>query len=547
MNINGSIVKETDFGIINRNVDVWYGELPFKRGDKFPTRAMQERADISNTNRLLYENEVDDVVNQILQTLPEMSPIYGYQLREIIARLPYNKTSVEYYTAMIAGLVPFIDTSDNVDAALSYVIDNSNLDKSILDETRSRFLDQFSVFKIYSYNGALKLQKIPSKNCVAFVNSKCTDEIEVVVVFNIYKTEFGNSVCEFIEYHTDGKVVKRVFNYNNGTLGKEIVDKRQEGIAFDGLSISPIIFCRHNTVNSGDVYGIDQFRYWNSSIVMAMRSLQNICRYGEYCREVIRQVPNNAIDKDTTTGRSLFINRGTITYNSESEQKPDIKYIQPDPDMMAALINEFDAAMDSVSNSTGLGKVFFGIEKAGSNLSAKSLEAMLYPAKLICTLIRNELNAFIKEACVKMCEIAKVGKISQSDISVSWRNSFPVDEVEHTEAVIRRYEAKLLSKTDAIVILNDVPLRIARQKAQELDGKVLSDGDDGNDSGNSDANKLDAVISDNINNSETNDVDTGAAFEESGASGVIVGGEHTNGDDLDNPNGPVWEYERPFM
>lgn len=280
---------------------------------------------------------------------------------------------------------------------------------------------------------------------------------------------------------------------------------------------------------------------------MAMRSLQNICRYGEYCREIIRQVPNNAIDKDTTTGRSLFINRGTVTYNAESEQRPDIKYIQPDPNMMEALINEFDTAMDTVSNSTGLGKVFFGIEKAGSDLSAKSLECMLFPAKLICALARNELNTFIKEACVKMCEIAKIGKISQSDISISWRNSFPVDEVEHTEAVIKRYEAKLLSKTDAIVILNDVPLRIARQKAQELDG--IAPGGDGGDNGssNSEANKLDAVISNNIDNSETNDVDTGAAFEETGASGVTVGGEHTNGDDLDNPNGPVWEYERPFM
>lgn len=540
MNINGSLVTEKNYSILNKNVDIWNGELPFKRGDKFPTKEMRERADISNTNRLLYENDMDEILNTFLTTFIETDPLYGWQLKELMARLPYNKTTVDYYAAMISGFTPFVNGTDKVDTILNTVVENSNLPASILEETRSRFLDQFSVYRMYTWKGTAKLQKLPSKNCVAFVNSKCTNEIEVVVVFNIYKTEFGNDVCEFIEYHDDGKVVKRVFNYSNGILGKELVEKRQEGMAFEGLNISPIIFCRHNVLSSGDIYGCDMFRYWNSSIVMAMRELQNIFRYDERCREIIRQVPNNALDKDNVTGRTLFVNRGTVPYNADADQKPDMKYVQPDPNMMVALINAFDAAMDTVSNSTGLGKVFFGIEKAGSNISAKSIEAMLYPTRLLVTLIRNELNEFIKEACTKMCAISGLGDIVSSDISINWRNSFPYDEAEHTNAIIERYNAKLLSRADAIVLLDDVPLRIAKQRAAELAGLPVDD-----DSVTID--RIDTIVEEHVEDSETNDVNTGSEFVESGATDDGDGAEHTNGDDLNNPKGPAWEYERLLL
>ena len=535
--INGVYVKEKNYSIVNEDVDVWTGELPWKRGSVFPTKKIKERADISHTNRLIYRNEIDSVYNNILQVYPETDPILGYQLRELVARLPYNKTSVEYYVAMVAGLTPFINGKGMVDVILNSVVENTNLGIALIEETRSRFLDQFSVYRLYSYNDRIKIEKIPSKNCVAFVNREHLNEIEVVVVFNIYKTDKGNEICEFVEYHNNGDTVKRVFNYNAGTLGREIEEAREESKAFNDLDISPIIFCRHNVAEQSEVYGTDQFRYWDASLILAMRCVQNISRYGERCREIIRQVPDGAIDKDNRTGRAMFINRGTVEYRQDADNAPSIKYIQPDSNMMQAFINELDSAMDLVSNSTGLGKVFFGIEKAGSNISAKSIEAMMYPTKLSITLIRKELDTFIKEVCIKAGLIAGLTEIKDSDISVGWRNTFPFDEAEHTNAIIARFKEGLLNREDAIAILDDVPLRIAKQRAAEIAGIELvnNDGD----------KKVEEAVDSNISSRENQGVSTGAAFEQSGETSD-TGDEHRNGDDLNNPEGPVWEWERPL-
>ena len=535
--INGVYVSEKNYSILEDDVDVWNGELPWKRGSKFPTAKIKERADISHTNRLIYNNDLDKVFNEILQVFPEMDPVWGYQLRELVARLPYNKTSVEYYVAMAAGLTPFINGKDSIDAIVNSVVENTNISSALLSEVRSRFLDQFSVYRMYAYNGTVKAEQLPSKNCVAFVNREHTSEIEVVVVFNIYRAEAGNDICEFIEYHSNGLTVKRVFNYNSGALGREIAELREERQAFDGLEISPIIFCRHNTINDNQIYGVDQFRYWDSAITMAMRCIQNICRYNEKCRELIRKVPDNAVDKDDRTGRSIFINRGTVTYKQEAENSPDIKYIQPDPNMMTSLVNALDVAMDSVSNSTGLGKVFFGIEKAGSNLSAKSIEAMMYGTKLSINLIRKELESFIKELCIKASLIAADKVVNSGDISISWRNTLPVDEGEHTNAVIARYKEGLLSREDAIVILDDVPLRIAKQRAAALAGIEAGE--------NNIERALDEIVETRLSTREEQGVYAGTDFDQSGdASGAGV--EHRNGDDLDNPEGPVWEWQRPL-
>lgn len=62
MKFNGKVVTEDNFSILNTDADVWYGELPWKRGDKFPTGAIKERANLSKTNRLLYDNELDTII-----------------------------------------------------------------------------------------------------------------------------------------------------------------------------------------------------------------------------------------------------------------------------------------------------------------------------------------------------------------------------------------------------------------------------------------------------------------------------------------------------
>lgn len=470
--INGKYKKETNFSIVDDNSNVWLGELPFKQGSKFPTAAIQSRADIGKTNYLLYKNSIDDIYSSFLNVLPEIDVIYGWQIRELISRLPYYRNNVENWTGVIASILPSIefDADEGVEQALSKVIGKSNINTIITDEVRSRFLYGFSCYRVSKVDGKAFIDNIPSKNVILFVNKEHLGMIEVVVVFNIYKSDKGSDVCEFIEYHNNGLIRKRCFNYSNGTLGREIKELYDEGKAFEDYDISPIVIFRHNNIDNTDVYGSDQFRYWDSSIIGAMRAFQNLLRTGEKVREMIRKVPENAIMKDNVSGATMFMNRGNISYSEGAEHSPDIAYIQPDFGMVDAAIKVFESAMKSVSVDSGLGSVFFDIEKAGSNLSAKSIEAMLYPTKLKSNLIKSEMTENLTELIRKICLVGSGVLIESSNINVRWFNTFPRDEKEYTDSIMSRVNAKIptLSQADAIILLDNVSSYTAIKRVKEL-------------------------------------------------------------------------------
>ena len=215
--LNGEYLREKDYSVVYNRNDIWTGELPFKSGSQFPTEEIRERADISKTNLSLYYNGVDDVYKSILMVLPEIDPIKGYRLREIIARLPYYRNNVDIWVGLVSGKTPFI-YCDNKE--LQFVIDHSNMANIIKQETISNFLDCNSAYKVYVYNGKVKFQSIMSRNILVFMNKDIPTEVEVIVIFNIYKNEKGSSECEFNHFFSDGRTLKRVFNYNNGRLAR---------------------------------------------------------------------------------------------------------------------------------------------------------------------------------------------------------------------------------------------------------------------------------------------------------------------------------------
>ena len=467
---NINYIEETNYSILSKKTDVWPGRLPFKEGDKFPTEEIKERALISNTNRLIYENDVDEIYANIISIFPEIDPMYGWQIREIITNLPYFKNAVNYWVGLIAGEPPVVDGDESIDIKINEVIENSNWGTIIQNEVRSRFMDVISAYRVdVDINGKPTIVAIEAKNLICYVSRIYTNSIEVNVVFNIYTDEDGKSKVEFIEYHYDGKIKKTVFEYNNGTLGRHLEELDEETEAFGGkYKMSPIVVFRHNTINN-QVYGTDQFRYWSASILGAMRELQNIFRLGERTRELIRKVPESSIKKDPSTGSSVFFNKGTISYPDGTDKIPDVEYVVPEIRMEEA-VKAFEKAVKSVSIDTNLGPVFFDLEKLGTNLSAKSIEAALYPTKLEAKRITTEMTPYVKELVVKLCALADIDLSSTSKFSIMWFDGFPQDIKDYTDAIQKRLgDKQSITLQDAIIKLDKVSSRIALQKAREIE------------------------------------------------------------------------------
>ena len=164
----------------------------------------------------------------------------------------------------------------------------------------------------------------------------------------------------------------------------------------------------------------------------------------------------------------MFFNRGTIGYPDGAEKSPDIEYIVPDIKMEEA-IRAFEKAVKSVSIDTNLGPVFFDLEKLGTNLSAKSIEAALYPTKLEAKRITSEMTEPLKELVVKLCAMANIDLTNMSKFNIMWFDGFPKDVGDYTDAIQKRLgNTPSISLEDAIIKLDRVPSRIAAQKANEI-------------------------------------------------------------------------------
>lgn len=524
-NINGSYVKETDFGIaVDRNY-VWTGEFPFKAGDTFPTKDMHDRADISKTNRYLYDNNISEIYNSIISIWPEIDPLKGMQIKEIIGRLPYFKNCVDNWVGLICGKTPFIESNDNS----QILIDNSNLVETLREETKRTFLDGTSAYRLIGS----KFESINTKNILVYMNPDNLSEVLVTVIFNIYKNEKGSSECEFICYFENGHIIKRVFNYNGDKLGREITDKYEEGEAFKDVKVSPVIVCRHNIVSSQEPYGKDMFRYWDSAICGAIREFQNLLRVAEKCNEIIRKIPSGATTKDNISGMTVFMNRGNIEYDEHSEKFPDIEYVQPDPEIITKMIEALDRVTKQISVDSGLNDIFFGIEKSAANLSAAALRTMMIPTLTRATAIKNALEVFIKKAVKTLCAASGNTNIN-SNIDIRWRSMLEDENKE--QRLVTRLQNGLITKLDAVAEAYDIPKSAAKRKLVEIinPSKIFETSD----------NKVVTDEKEEVTESTSSESNINSEIGE--RDGVAEAAQPNEGDNI-NDNNLLWETQRPII
>ena len=504
LGLNDNIImsKESNYSIVNEETDIWDGELPFKPGDKFPTKEIMDRADVSKTNRLIYNNNVDDIYTNIISVFPEIDPNYGWQIREIITSLPYFKNCTNAWVGLMAGDPPLIDVDNEMDVQVSEFIEASNFAEIMQNEVRSRFMDIISAYRVdVDITGKPIIIPIEAKNLICFVNKLIPSSIEVNVVFSIYKDEHGVEYIDFVEYHYNGIIRKHTMFYSDGTIGEYAKDI-EDSVAFSGrYKVSPVVVFKHNTVNN-EIYGTDQYRYWSPSMLAGMRELQNILRLGERTREIIRKVPNSAIRKNPVDGSSVFYNKGTIGYDSPGDgSSPDIEYVVPEIRMDEA-VKALDQAIRQIGMDTQLGISFFSLDNLGSRLSAESIRAAMFPARLEAKRMVTEMRPAVRELVIKLGYLVGID-ISSAKLSIEFYDGFPKDELNDIKAVQSRLESSKPSITleDAIMKLDRVPLRVAKQKAEEIRAEQLKYGDAGK------VNVEDALVDNPSTDSQDLDLD----------------------------------------
>lgn len=463
---NITLQTETNYSVHSENVDIWPGEFPYTPGNKFPSDKLRDRANISMTNRMLFNNDYNSIFS-FLWTIPEIDPVLGMQVREVISNLPYFKTITDAFVGLCCSPMPIIDTPDKDDQEVSSLLYSSNFEAVIQSIFKSLMIDCIDAYKIGTdIMGKPIIQQIAPKNMEVFVSAEDLTTIYCVNVSNVL-----NDKVEFISYFYDGRIEKRVFNYSNGILGS-MVGEVEKSNAYNGkYAESPIVVIKHNTESINDVYGVDQFRYWDAGIVSLCRSLSNLLKLNERCRELIRKVPASAITR-TDSGATLYLNRGVISYPDGADTIPDVEYVVPQlKENIEACLETIDKTTKLLATSSALSPVWFDFEKLGSNLSAKSIKAAMIPTSMRASLMCVNMSPYIQEIVRKVALIGGV-ELDKRDIDITWEPGVNMDEAELLEVIDSRLANNTISLEDAIKRLDRVPRSVAKERATRLMGQT---------------------------------------------------------------------------
>lgn len=487
---------EDNFSVVPENTIIWEGELPFKEGDEFPTKFIQERANIFKTNEALYKCEAYD---QIFDTIVNFNDymrdaVTNYPILRVIPFLPDFRLVTDTWVDLLSAKCPKIDGSDTAKIRkVSSIVSNSNFAVAFQSAVRgSLIMYGNAVFRIDRQRGGNpKIVEMPIKSWIPFVNENDITTIDVNCFFNIYKRG-GRYYCEFILYHEDGKIEKYTFEYDKQAkkLGKQINYETDE--AFFGKGVSPIVvFTGFKIGNS--VYGEDQYRKWESSIVSSMKAYETILVLLERCKEIFRVIPEGAAQTDQNTGITFMQQTGAIMYkNNENGKAPEVNIIVPEV-LMKEAIDGYKETVVRVSRDTDLSYTLFDTKELGTQMTGKALKTAMYrtelKAKSMSTLIINSAKMLV----VKLA-LASGVDIDLSDFTLTAESGFVNDIETITEIVQKRNGGAItLSVEDSIAILDDVSMVEAEARARQLRGEPPIEQDDLSNTDSGDASMVSDV------------------------------------------------------
>jgi len=468
-----NLLSEENFSATPTGVDVWPGKNPFIGSSKqFPPPSLKERADISYTNNQLFENNLQEVYDDVLRVYREISPLTGMSINEIICGLPHFKNIEQHWIALIAGDTPIVEHSDReTSKKLADVLSRSNFAEFIVTEISSRMRDVISAYNVTAKSdGTIYIGKIEAKNLTVFLSAEDEGTVEVLLFSNIFELSQPavdmpkGKYIQFIEYHSNGLIRETICEYRNKKVGAVLSET--EDRAYGGAHpISPVVLFKHNTVGN-QVYGTDQYRYMASSVAGALRSLQNLLRLGETLRERLWYGSDKLTSKNPNDGSSMFMLNGYAGIPEGIDHQVIPGYVEAKVPIEKA-VEVYNRCIKQIAMDSKLGMVFFDIEKLGSNLSAKSIVAAMYPAQLEAKRVTQELSRPVIEVVRRMYLAATGELLKAEDLSITWFDGLPVDEKEFTETIQSRI-GKTLTLEQAISRLDKVSSALAYDRAEEI-------------------------------------------------------------------------------
>jgi hypothetical protein len=458
-----SYVYDGNFSLTPAEADVFSADI-HAPGTAFPTHGLRDRAKICSTNDALYKNDIFRVFNEVLNIIPEREPITGQQIREIAQELPLFSKVEDTYKSLILAKPPII----SVDKKYRDFV--GTLDVLSLSEKIMQSIMRYgtTAVNVSVKDGKIVATVVPARCLTIYLSDDDFGSVKCYDISNIVDTDSGQQV-QFMTYFTDGSVNNSIFEFRGSFIGDELSSEN-----LDSFNACPIVMV------TGDAYTEDFYRRMYASACSVIRTFQNFMRLVERLREIIRELPQSALTVAKDGSGSVIARLdGALGINEDTDKDPvRAEYKVPKVPIEQARL-AYKTAIEEFANDSMLGLSFFDLEKAGTSLSAKAIEALMIQAKLYASTVQTLIGEGLKriiQVAIKNSIDADVG------VDVRWFDVFNFD----TESFVKTVQSRVgstLTVAQAISILDYVGEDEAAERAVSivLSGVVAGGeaGDDG--------------------------------------------------------------------
>lgn len=481
---NLNLLTENDFNITPSNISIWTGDIPYKKGDRFPTEEIQTRANEYLTAYMLYKTKFDGIMDSAFSWTDYMTkPLTNYPNMAIVSDLPEIYTIVEEWVSILGSTPPSItsvidDTDNRFNSVssnlrkLSSVLDNSNLPEVWQDIIRcAQFTYGNKTVRVSkSDTGNVRIDNIVLKCWQPLVSQDNPNKIECNLFFNIFEDEDGQKKCEFIAYVEDGQIIKKTFIYSDGYLGDEIGDI-EEGEAFDGVvKMSPIQVFTGTSIQ-GEIFGISQIKNWEAPVASHIRNHEAIGILVEQLKDELLLIPEGAAKLDESTGITYKGASSTIFY-TDLDKPPTVQYVKPNV-QMDQMLTAYREGIATLSRYTGLPVSFFDTRELKVAASGTAMKASMYKTEIMAASIAVHLKRQLKQLISKIAIAAGID-LDDSTWDVVINTNFLIDANEQNSIIQSRTGgAVTMSVAEAIKKYDNVSYDIALMKAAKLKGETI--------------------------------------------------------------------------
>ena len=470
MNLNFAIVngnsetnyqelQETNFSIYNEVDNIYDGVFPYKQGDTFPTKTIQQRANKYKTNKYLYACKYSEIYPNLINFMDVYKkPLSNWPILQVLPNRPDYREITETNVDLLAAKSPKVDGDFEVDK-LNKILSTSNFTSACQDIIRNCIRYGNSVKRISFTEKGLKLVEMPVKCWEPWVNKDDNTEIECNLFFNIY-SQNKRKFVEFVSYLKDGTIEKRRFEYLDNKLGslvEEVIDK-----PFD---VSPIVVFTGYSLE-GSVLGEALYKYWEASIAASIRAFGVILQLLERTKDITKIMPEGAAQRDEVSGVTYDSGSDTILYKDPTNPVK-VEYVSPTL-MITEAISIYELSLKRLSRDTSLSFSMYDTKELGSNASGKSLKMSMYKTELRATTFKTSIIGTLKEMIYKITQFCDIAG-DCSGLTVTWESGFIQDDEELTNIVnSRNGGVPTLSLEDSIAILDDLTPSEAKKKAEGI-------------------------------------------------------------------------------